>query len=188
MPSAPTSDPQSRSHFNETFLDILNAASHVAAQDDPNYYVQDPNSLISSASVHSFAVGTGSAIYQSLTPLLESTNHELILVTCFWARSNTLDILNDVLRKLSEKAIQRGTEKIKVRLCFSSSSFFQKLFHNQSNTGQEYFPSDWVKKLGLPDRSELGGLDLQVKSIFILPFIHTYNPINKKKMQSSKVT
>lgn len=164
MPHVPPSP------FVEPFLETLQSASHVNTQDDPNYYVGDPRSLISQSNVHSFVNGTGSSIYKSLVPLLESTNHELILVTCFWARSDTLQTLNDVLLKLSDKAVRRGTEKIRVQLCFSSSSLFQKLFHKQSAAGQEYPPSTWVKKLGLPPKSKLGGLDLTVKSIFLLPF------------------
>ncbi|PVI01254.1 hypothetical protein DM02DRAFT_613777 [Periconia macrospinosa] len=158
------------SHFTDPFLETLQSASHINAQDDPNYYANDPKSLISQSNVHTFVNGTGSSVYNSLVPLLESTNHELILVTCFWARSDTLQTLNNALLKLSDKAIRRGTEKIRVQLCFSSSSLFQKLFHKQSTSGQEYPPSDWVNKLGLPPKSELGGLDLTVKSIFILPF------------------
>jgi phosphatidylserine/phosphatidylglycerophosphate/cardiolipin synthase-like enzyme len=160
----------SQSYLMSPFSTTLASVSHLNAQDDPNYYAHDPMSLSSVSTVHSFMNGTGSAIYRSLAPLLESTNHELILVTCFWARSDTLDSMNKILRELSEKAIRRGTEKIRVRLCFSSSSLFQKLFHKQSVTGQTYEPSVWTKKLGLPDPSELGGLDLQIKSVFILPF------------------
>ena len=37
-------------------------------------------------------------------------------------------------------------------------------------TGQTYPASSWMKKLGLPDPSELCGLDVRIKSIFILPF------------------
>ncbi|PSN68301.1 phospholipase D/nuclease [Corynespora cassiicola Philippines] len=157
-------------HFHEPFLSTLDSTSSEAAQDDPNYYAHDPKSLISSSSVHSFVNGTGSVIYKSLAPLLESTNHELILVTCFWARSSSLDTLNDILRKLSDKAVRRGTEKIRVRLCFSSLSLFQKLFHKQSAIGQTYEPSVWMKKLGLPAPTELNGLDLRIKSVFLLPF------------------
>jgi phosphatidylserine/phosphatidylglycerophosphate/cardiolipin synthase-like enzyme len=91
-------------------------------------------------------------------------------VTCFWAKSSTLQTLSDVLRNLSQKANRRGGEKIKVKLCFSSLSLFQKLFHSQSVEGQIYPSSVWVDKLGLPTPSELSGLDLQVKSVFILPF------------------
>ncbi|KAF2125687.1 phospholipase D/nuclease [Dothidotthia symphoricarpi CBS 119687] len=168
MPRTPSSP--SLTHFNEPFISALDAASPTNAQDDPNYYSRYPRSLVSTSNVETFMTGTGSVIYNSLTPLLESTDHELILVTCFWARSSTLETLNSILRKLSDKAILRGTEKICVQLCFSSSSLFQKLFHKQSLTGQTYPPSVWTKKLGLPDPSELGGLDLRIKSIFILPF------------------
>ncbi|KAH7371667.1 hypothetical protein BKA66DRAFT_469262 [Pyrenochaeta sp. MPI-SDFR-AT-0127] len=160
----------STSRFNDPFISALDAASPINAQDDPNYYSRYPRSLITTSDVQTFMTGTGSAIYDSLTPLLESTTHELILVTCFWARSASLKAMNQILRNLSDKAVRRGTEKIRVRLCFSSSSVFQKLFHNQSVTGQHYPPSVWVKKLGLPDPSELGGLDVRIKSIFILPF------------------
>ncbi|KAJ4361868.1 hypothetical protein N0V83_010809 [Neocucurbitaria cava] len=168
MPPASTSP--SISHFINPFISTLDAAAPVNAQDDPNYYARYPRSLVTTSNLYTFMTGTGSAIYNSLTPLLESTNHELILVTCFWARSSSLESLNQILRELSQKAVIRGTEKIRVRLCFSSSSLFQKLFHSQSVTGQTYPPSVWVTKLGLPDPSELGGLDIRIKSIFLLPF------------------
>ncbi|KAG9190816.1 hypothetical protein G6011_08904 [Alternaria panax] len=165
LPSSPTV-----STFNEPFISALDAAAPNNANDDPNYYARYPRSLITTSNLDAFLTGTGSAIYESLVPLLESASHELILVTCFWARSKTLDTLNEVLRSLSDKAVRRGTDKIRVRICFSSSSIFQKLFHKQATTGQTYPPSGWVKKLGLPHPSELNGLDLKVKSIFMLPF------------------
>jgi phosphatidylserine/phosphatidylglycerophosphate/cardiolipin synthase-like enzyme len=158
------------SYFNTPFISTLESAAYTNGQDDPNYYSHDPRGLISSSTVHSFTTGTGSAIYNSLLPLLESTNQELILVTCFWARSLTLQTLCDVLRTLSNKANLRGGEKIKVRLCFSSLSLFQKLFHSQSVEGQTYPPPVWADKLGLPSFGELSGLDIQIKSVFILPF------------------
>ncbi|KAF2850080.1 phospholipase D/nuclease [Plenodomus tracheiphilus IPT5] len=162
--------PASITHFNEPFISALDAAAPTNAFDDPNYYARYPRSLITTCDPSSFMTGTGSAIYDALSPLLEGTQQELILVTCFWARSASLDTLNVVLRNLSDKAVRRGTDKIRVRLCFSSSSIFQKLLHKQSVTGQTYPMSVWVKKLGLPDPSELGGLDIRIKSIFILPF------------------
>ncbi|KAF2114397.1 hypothetical protein BDV96DRAFT_613119 [Lophiotrema nucula] len=152
------------------FLSTLDSAATQNANDDPNYYVQDPKSLVSTSTVHSFTTGTGSAIYQSLIPLLESTAQELVLVTCFWARSSTLETLSAILRTLSDKAIYRGGDKIRVRLCFSSLSLFQKLFHSQTTDGQLYPKSVWMKKLGFPSPRDLGGLDLQIKSIFLLPF------------------
>jgi phosphatidylserine/phosphatidylglycerophosphate/cardiolipin synthase-like enzyme len=167
---APASSSPSVSHFNEPFISALDVVAPNNASDDPSYYARYPRSLITSSNLDVFMTGTGSSIYESLVPLLESANHELILVTCFWARSATLDTLNAVLRKLSDKAVRRGTQKIRVRLCFSSSSVFQKLFHKQGITGQTYPPSTWVKKLGLSDPSELHGLNLEIKSIFLLPF------------------
>ncbi|KAF2729843.1 phospholipase D/nuclease [Polyplosphaeria fusca] len=156
--------------FTSPFLSTLDSAVAQNSKDDPNYYVDETRSLVSTSTVHGFTTGTGSAVYESLAPLLESTSQELILVTCFWSRSSTLDTLNDVLRKLSDKAIRRGTEKIRVRLCFSSLSLFQKLFHTQSVNGQFYPKETWAKKLGIPPASELGGLDMTVKSVFLLPF------------------
>ncbi|KAF2194916.1 phospholipase D/nuclease [Zopfia rhizophila CBS 207.26] len=152
------------------FVSNLESAVQLNAKDDPNYYTTDPNSLISTSTIHSFTTGTGTLIYRSLSKLLESTAHELILVTCFWARSESLDSLNDVLRVLSDKAVKKGTKKIRVRICFSSLSVFQQLFHTQRVDGQTYPPSVWAKKLGLIPPSGLGGLDLQIKSVFLLPF------------------
>ncbi|UPX12750.1 uncharacterized protein EKO05_0003288 [Ascochyta rabiei] len=171
-------DPRALSHvsermasqYQEPFIHDLERAAGATEQDDPNYYSRSPRSLITISDVQTFITGTGSSIYASLAPLLESTEHELILVTCFWASSVTRDTLNAMLRKLSDKAVRRGTKKIRVRLCFSSSSIFQKLFHKQSAAGQTYPSTEWVKKFGLPDPTDLGGLDLKIKSVFILPF------------------
>ncbi|KAL1600712.1 hypothetical protein SLS60_007100 [Paraconiothyrium brasiliense] len=148
-PPKPVPNP---SPFQEPFIRVLDEAALINHEDDPNYYAKYPRSLLSESTVDSFMTGTGDAIYRSLTPLLEATNHELILVTCFWARSSTLETLNALLRKLSEKAIRRGTDKIR------------------SISGRIYHTGSWTKQFGLPDPSELGGLDLQIKSIFILPF------------------
>lgn len=156
--------------YREPFICELERAALETERDDPNYYARTPRSLLTTSNVDSFTTGTGSSIYEDLAPLLEKAEHELILVTCFWASSVTRDRLNAVLRKLSEKAVRRGTEKIRVRICFSSSSILQKLFHKQTASGQTYPAHQWVKKFGLPDPSELNGLDLKIKSIFLLPF------------------
>lgn len=137
--------------------------------DRPNYWAQQPSSLITTSRITSINFGTGDSIYQSLQPALESVSHELILVTCFWARSRTLTTFNNILRTLSRKGEQTGT-KIRVRICFSSSSLWQKLFHTFSRNGQIYVPESWPEKLGLPPAGELPGLDMEVKSIFFLPF------------------
>ncbi|KAF1353058.1 phospholipase D/nuclease [Lizonia empirigonia] len=156
--------------YQESFILDLENAANLTEQDDPSYYSQEPRSLLTTSAPGKFMTGTGSSIYERISLLLEKTEQELILVTCFWASSVSRDSLNAVLRNLSNKAIRRGTEKIRVRICFSSSSVFQKLFHKQSASGQTYPASVWVKKFGLPDPSELGGLDLKIKSVFILPF------------------
>lgn len=166
----PATISSSIAHFNEPFISALDAAAPINASDQPNYYARYPRSLVTTCNTGSFMSGTGSAVYESLSPLLGETHQEILLVTCFWARSASLDSLNAILRNLSDKAIRRGTDKIRVRLCFSSSSLFQKLLHKQSITGQTYPESAWTKQLGLPNPSELGGLDVRIKSIFMLPF------------------
>lgn len=140
--------------------------------DVPNYWCNDVTTLEATANINgSLELGTGQGIYEhSILPAIESAQSEVILVTCFWARSKTLDGLNGVLRKLSIKREQSGGPKIRVRLCFSSLSLFQNLFHTRSQQGQIYPPSEWKSKLGLPAPEELQGLDLQVKSIFFVPF------------------
>lgn len=90
-------------------------------------------------------------------------------MTCFWARSTSLDILCACLQHLSDKALRSG-RKIRVRICVSSVSLFQKLFHTQSLDGHVYPQSSWETKLGLPRSDDLKGLDLEVKSIFVKPF------------------
>ena len=77
-----------------------------------------------------------------------------------------------MLLKLNEKQHARlaGLPKLRVRLCLSSLSLVQKLFHTRSPDGHIWPPSSWSSKLGLPGPEQLSELDLQVKSIFLLPF------------------
>ncbi|KAG9577572.1 hypothetical protein KCU77_g12375, partial [Aureobasidium melanogenum] len=136
----------------------------------PNYFLHSTSaSLITTSNLHSLHLGTGESIYTSLLPLLQSANEELILVTCFWATSATQRLVNDALKTLSEKGIIKG-RKIRVRICFSSSSILQKLLHPQTLTGKAYPPESWQSTLNLPHPDQLQGLDMQVKSIFLLPF------------------
>lgn len=139
-------------------------------RDDPNYYAETPQDLNTKAHIHSFTTGTGEQLWETFLPIIESARHEVIIVTCFWAASATLDKLNAALRSLSTRQISRAGGKIRVRMCFSSSSLFQKLFHSQKAAGQSYAPEKWHKQLGLPPASELQGLDLEIKSVFQLPF------------------
>lgn len=162
-------------HVKETWLEDLNApaSQDLNNQHHPNYWTKNPSSLLTTSTITSFHLGTGASIYSSIQPVLESTTTELVLVTCFWARSASLEILNSTLLALSQKALsdtQNPARKIRVRIYFSSLSLFQKLFHTWSPKGQSYPPSAWQPRLGLPAPEHLQGLDLKIKSIFFLPF------------------
>lgn len=124
--------------------------------------------------MESFTLGTGASIYsQKLLPAILSAEHEIILVTCFWAPSKTLSALSETLEQLARRReAQQASQPLRVHICFSSRSFFQKIFHTSSNDGYIYPPSSWTKKLGLPSPEVLaaGRIDLRVKSLFFLPF------------------
>ena len=143
---------------------------------------KDPSKLVTTASFSAtdFTVGRGLDICTStIIPTLEAAEYEIILVTCFWAQSASLDQLCSVLVKLAGRArSSRNGPKLRVRLGFSSCSIFQKLFHTSSPSGYIYPPSKW-KSLGLPPPEALEGLDLQIKSIFILPFSVIYCSVPK---------
>lgn len=126
-------------------------------------------SLTSTSHLSSITLGTGASIFKTIQPALEATEHELIFVTCFWAHSTSLDTFRGVLFKLSAKASTAGN-KVRIRICFSSLSLFQKLFQTSSLNGQVYPPSTWSSKPGLPSAQELPGLDIEIKSIFVRPF------------------
>ncbi|MCJ1475168.1 hypothetical protein MMC13_003828 [Lambiella insularis] len=137
-----------------------------------HYWGNDPSILITSSAPQDFTIGTGLDIYHSsLIGALEHAEQEVLFVTCFWARSPSLSLLSNALVSLSRKALARSDgSRIRVRLCFSSTALFQKLFHTSSLEGQAYAPSQWNSKLGLPAPEELRGLDLHIKSIFARPF------------------
>jgi len=145
--------------------------SQISTDDDPNYYANSPEtSLITSSRPSQFMVGTGSQVLSCALSSCAATTHELIIVTCFWAKSKSQQDVARLLRNLSKKALSSGTgTKIRVRLCFSSISVFQKLFQTSSLDGKDYPPSTWLK-MGLPAPDEISGLDLVVKSIFVRPF------------------
>ncbi|MCJ1270491.1 hypothetical protein MMC22_010388 [Lobaria immixta] len=137
------------------------------------YWGNDPAVLSTNSFPQGFTTGTGLDLYIStILPALESAEHEIIFVTCFWTRPISILHLSSTLVSLSQKRLRRFPEgpKLRVRLCFSSRSVLQKLFHTSSPSGYIYPPSQWHSKLGLPPPRVLEGLDLQVKSIFVLPF------------------
>lgn len=137
----------------------------------PHFWGSKPSILSTGLVVESFTTGTGEDVFSdTIIPLLLAAKTEIILVTCFWARSPSLAKLSAALVELSRKSLTQGLPKIRVRLCFSSRSLSQKLFHTSQRAGQEYPPSKWASKLGLPAPDQVQGLDLQIKSLFFLPF------------------
>ncbi|KAK0638540.1 hypothetical protein B0T16DRAFT_462311 [Cercophora newfieldiana] len=154
--------------------------------DFPRYDFGDATNvgLVASESTpQSFHLGTGASIFTNvLIPAITAARHEVIFVTCFWAQSTTLSALHDALANLAAHRRQlirdaRASDRpdvppLRVRICLSSRSIFQKLFHPQSRDGYLYPPSSWAKDLGLPEPEllEAGAIELRVKSLFFLPF------------------
>jgi phosphatidylserine/phosphatidylglycerophosphate/cardiolipin synthase-like enzyme len=161
---------------------MKNASANKAA--DPNYFATQPELLQTEARLGSFIVGSGEDIYNHICPAIELAQEELILVTCFWAKSSSLDNLCASLRALSKRVTENQEARIRVFIGFSSVSALQKLFHTRSTQGRIYPPTEWTKKLWLPDPAELPGLDIQIKSIFVVPFsiIHTKFVIIDRKL------
>ncbi|KAI3547160.1 hypothetical protein CSPX01_03992, partial [Colletotrichum filicis] len=182
--SLPITKPEMTSHsFPSAFLDhwihSLKSSRGEQLNDFPNYHVSHPESLVTTCSPKSLTVGNGVSIYRNaLLPAILVAKHEVILVTCFWAPSDTLSAIKETLELLAERrreAIettgQDAVTPLRVRICFSSRSFFQKIFHPWSRDGYAYPTSAWPK-LGLPPDSILRAarIDLTVKSLFFLPF------------------
>ncbi|KAI1774365.1 phospholipase D/nuclease [Hypoxylon cercidicola] len=172
--------------FKETWKASILERRSTVRDEFPDYPISDPGgTLVSTSRIDSFEIGTGASIYtNSLLPAITQAKHEIILVTCFWAESSTRSALKDALEKLAGERREHilrtrehgtgahGLAPLKVRICFSSRSLFQKLFHTWSRNGYVYPPSTWASQLGLPSPEvlESGRIDLRVKSIFFLPF------------------
>ncbi|KAJ3566767.1 hypothetical protein NPX13_g7009 [Xylaria arbuscula] len=168
--------------FKELWVADLKQHASAYAGDLPSYPTAEPESLVSASHVVSFEIGTGASIYtRSLLPAILNAKHEIILVTCFWAPSTTLGALRDTLQQLATLRAERAhtmhrdrrtLPRLKIQICFSSRSLFQKLFHPRTGDGYIYPPSTWISKLGLPDPQllEAGLIDLRVKTLFFLPF------------------
>jgi len=156
----------------KTFINDLCSTTPTLRRSRSSYTAAAASSLITKSSLSHLHLGTGASLYSNITPLLLSTTSELILVTCFWAPSHTLATLNNVLLSLSSKALTRdptGVSKIRVRICLSSLSLWQKLFQVQEAYGCSYPPKQWETKLGLPKPEDLKGLDLEVRCRFFRP-------------------
>jgi len=157
----------SHSNITTTWLREL---SKLKDESRPNQWNGEPSTLITTCTPRNIILATGEEILSSIVPALELAEQEILFVTCFWARSPSLTQLSQTLKRLSAKSLARqdGT-RIRVRICLSSLSLMQKLFHTSSLSGHVYPPSTWVSRLGLPAPDDLQGLDLQIKSIFIRP-------------------
>ncbi|KAF9869887.1 hypothetical protein CkaCkLH20_12686 [Colletotrichum karsti] len=169
--------------FPSSFLDhwanTLKAHREEQLNDFPNYHLSDPETLVTTCSPKSLTVGNGASIYRNaILPGILTAQHEVILVTCFWAPSDTLDAIRETLETLAarrQEAIRANGEAsvapLRVRICFSSRGFFQKIFHPWSRDGYAYPRAAWPK-LGLPPDGTLQAarIDLSVKSLFFLPF------------------
>lgn len=176
--------------FVHEFIRRLESSSvgglHPPSRDIPSYDFHDASErdlLVTNSQPENFQLGTGASIFtDKLLPAITAARHEVILVTCFWAPSKTLTALRDTLTKLAahrrlliEGALSQGSASIpplRVHICLSSRSLFQKLLHAQSHNAYVYPSSSWQKKLGLPEPAilEAGGIHLQIKSLFFLPF------------------
>ncbi|KAH9232148.1 hypothetical protein K456DRAFT_54596 [Colletotrichum gloeosporioides 23] len=169
--------------FPSSFLDhwvhTLKSYRGEQLNDFPNYHLSDPESLVTTCSPKTLTVGNGASMYRTvILPGILTAQHEVILVTCFWAPSDTLDALRETLQTLAERrqeairvAGEASIAPLRVRICFSSRSFFQKIFHPWSRDGYAYPNAAWPK-LGLPPDTTLRAarIDLSVKSLFFLPF------------------
>lgn len=164
--------------FIEAWKQKLKSCRGEQLNDFPNYHLSDVDALVTTSRPRTIGVGTGESIFRTaLLPAILSAKREVILVMCFWADSPTLQALAETLdqlvkRRLEAQVTGRGAEdELRIRICFSSRSLLQKLFHTWSRDGHVYPPSEWPK-LGLPDQKTLvgAGIQLHVKSLFFLPF------------------
>jgi phosphatidylserine/phosphatidylglycerophosphate/cardiolipin synthase-like enzyme len=149
-------------------------------------YISDVSgSRRASSTPISLATGTGYSIYTStIIPAIQAAQHEVILVTCFWAASATRDALTTTLRELSAKALASSPpRRIRVQICFSSSSLVRNMLLPTPRDGQKYTWKQW-HKLGLPEEAEISGLDLTVTRKFFWPFgiIHSKYVIVDRKL------
>ncbi|RPB21285.1 hypothetical protein L211DRAFT_765291, partial [Terfezia boudieri ATCC MYA-4762] len=136
-----------------------------------------PNLLTASNPV-SYHVGTGRQLLNYVFDFIltgpTAVEHELLFVTCFWSKSTSLEYLSKTLLELNRlHPPSRGDHrrrKLRIRICISSRSAFQKLFHTSSDKGFTYANTARAyQRLGLPSPEKLGNLDIVIKSKFFRP-------------------
>ncbi|KAH9833947.1 phospholipase D/nuclease [Teratosphaeria destructans] len=148
------------------------AVQSLMQRDQPNFWNNNIRSLFNKSVVVEYGFGTGHTIFESMiAPAMSGAQGEIILVTCFWAPSESLNEIKTALRMISS-ARDHQLPAIRVRICFSSSSVLQKLMHTSSLRGRTYAQTTAWKLLGL---KALPGIDLRVKSMFVRPIsvMHT---------------
>ncbi|EFX00450.1 phospholipase d/transphosphatidylase [Grosmannia clavigera kw1407] len=172
--------------FDYSLVGQLQAQPAAAWRDDlPPYDFGDAHGsaaeLIVDSRLQSFRLGTGASIFVSaLLPAMLVARHEIIVVTCFWAPSKSLEGLSAALARLAatrrEQQRQQGPgpsskSTLRIRICFSSRTLVQKLLHTASADGCVYPAATWSSQLGLPPATVLheAGIDLAVKSLFFRP-------------------
>ena len=110
-------------------------------------WLSSPETLTSHSTLQDFTLGTGQTIFASrILQAILSAKHEVILATCFWAPGPMLNELSQTLKQLSNRITsEENSKKIKVYICFSSRSLWQKLFHTSSADGYIYPPETWKR-------------------------------------------
>lgn len=174
--SSSTAAAAASSGFPQSFIgpwtDVLRTSADQQSDGFPNYYVDDPQSLVTTSVPRALYVGTGLSIFtRALLPAILNAERSVHFVTCYWAPSPTLDSFREALEKLAESRLETpDAPALKVTIGLSSRSLFQKLLHPASPDGYVYPPSRW-SQLGLPEEATLAraGIDMTVKSIFFTP-------------------
>src|SRR5271168_2313460 len=95
--ASPTSQPRV-----DNWLEILKSHTTINRYDDPNYFASTPHTLITTSKPIKFSVGTGCEIFQDVLTACASANHEVIIVSCFWAKSESQQSIYSLLRRLSD--------------------------------------------------------------------------------------
>jgi len=76
--------------------------------DNPNYYVENISELITTSRPLSFRIGTGEQILRDVLPSVARANFEVIIVTCFYAKSSSQVALASTLEELSRGQDVKG--------------------------------------------------------------------------------
>jgi phosphatidylserine/phosphatidylglycerophosphate/cardiolipin synthase-like enzyme len=137
-------------------------------RDDRGYYLYRPQSLITTSQPQNFLLGTGNQICANIFDAFRTVQHEILFVTCFWARSATQAAFASALKALSARAVA-SNRRVRVRIGFSSCSLWQKLTQTSSLSGKLWPAWALAGTFGLPSLAELPGLDIAVRSIFVRP-------------------